>query len=494
MEYTNPVIPGSHPDPSVTRAGDEYVLATSSFEYVPGVPLFRSRNLIDWTPIGHAFSRPSQVDLADVEASEGVFAPTIRYHDGTYYLVTTVVGGGGHLLVVADDPAGEWSDPVWIDGAGIDPDLFWDDGTCYLTYRAGEEGIVQTTLDTETGETGDERRSLGRRFVADYTEAPHLYERDGTYYLLVAEGGTHTNHAVCVARADSPTGPFVGFDDNPVLTHRHASGAFTPIQAVGHGDLVATPDGDWWLVFLGVRHHGGHPGWYHLGRETFLAPVEWRDGWPVVYGGDRIETTMRVDRDLDRDADATPWTTDGFGDALGREWNTRYRDRTDRYTLADGELALEGATDSLAAPDCSFLGRRQQHLDGRASVVVADAGAGTAGLAAVADERHHYALGVDGDEASLTLRVGEATERVAAETLPDGPVRLVIDATTERYRFSAVGGDGESVALGTARSKYLAAEVTGGFTGVYLGVYATAGAGDDDGRPARLREFAYGPA
>jgi len=481
MAYTNPVVPGFNPDPSITRAGGDYYLATSSFEYFPGVPLYHSTDLANWEPIGHALTRDSQLPLDDAGASEGVFAPTLREHDGTFYLVTTNVSAGGHFLVTADDPESEWSDPTWVEGSGIDPDLFWDDGTPYFTYRAGREGIVSAEIDLETGELG-EKHELGKQFAADYTEAPHLYERDGTYYLVVAEGGTHTGHAVCVARADSPRGPFEGHPDNPVLSHRGVSEMYTSIQATGHGDLVRTPEGEWWMVFLGVRQHGGYPGWHHLGRETFLAPVEWEDGWPVVNGGERIETEMKVERGLETTAE---WETEGFGDELGPEWNYRYNPERERYDLSDGTLTLRGGPETLAEPGCTFVGRRQQHLSAEAETTLESAGDGEAGLAVFYDGDHHFALGVEDGEALLRLRIGDATETVAREPVEE-PVDLRVGADADEYRFFADG-----IELGAARSKYVATETAGGFTGVYLALYAT-GRGEETSEPAAFSAFSYG--
>jgi len=503
MEYTNPVLPGFNPDPSVCRAGEDYFLATSSFEYFPGVPLYHSRNLVDWEPIGYALTRDSQLPLEGARASGGIFAPTLRHHDGTFYLITTNVSADGHFVVTADDPRGRWSDPTWIDGGGIDPDVFWDDGDCYFTWRAGEEGIVQATVDLETGELG-ERRELANRLEGDYTEAPHVYEVDGTYYLVVAEGGTHVNHMVSVARADDPTGPYEGNADNPVLSHRNVSGAFNPIQATGHGDLVRAHDGSWWIVFLGIRTHGGHPGWHNLGRETFLAPVSWEDGWPIVDGGEFVEAETSVaDTDLERADAPHRWeTTDPFaGEALGPEWNYRRNPERERYALVEGGLELQPGPETLTEQGATFVGRRQQHHACRATARLdLDPADGTeAGLTVFANEDHHYALGVDGGtdgpasgdkRAFLRLQVGPATEEVARTALPRGPVELAIEADTGAYRFHATGADGEERALGTAPTRYVSTEVTGGFTGVYVGCYAT-NDGEPAGETARFESFAY---
>lgn len=284
----NPVLPGCHPDPSVCRVGADFYLVTSTFEYFPGIPVFHSRDLVHWRPIGHVLDRPSQVDLGTVASSEGIFAATIRHHQGRFYVVTTLVGGtdrGGTFVVTATDPAGPWSDPVWLDDApGVDPSLFFDDdGRAWCTgTRLAEPGEWEGQTDVWLREfdaaqltlTGPEHLLWrGALHGAVWAEGPHLYTVDGRYYLLAAEGGTEHGHAVSVARADHVTGPYTGNPANPVFTHRHLGRDF-PVVGVGHADLVRTAEGHWWAVLLGSRPYGGyHP---NLGRETFLVPVRWR--------------------------------------------------------------------------------------------------------------------------------------------------------------------------------------------------------------------------
>lgn len=267
MADSHPVIPGFHPDPSVCRVGDDYYLACSSFEYVPGVPLFHSRDLVHWRQIGNVLDRPAQLRLPwDTPSSAGIYAPTLRHHDGRFWLiVTNVSSGGGNLLVSATDPAGPWSDPVPLPGVpGIDPDLAWDeDGACWVTVA----GISQVRIDPYTGETIGEPRPLWSGTPgAKAPEAPHLHHVGDHWYLLIAEGGTERGHAVSVARGPAPTGPFEPCPANPVLTHRSTD---DPVQNTGHADLVQAPDGTWWMVFLGVRPRGGTPaGTYSAARPS----------------------------------------------------------------------------------------------------------------------------------------------------------------------------------------------------------------------------------
>ncbi|MEV7971031.1 glycoside hydrolase family 43 protein, partial [Sphaerisporangium sp. NPDC088356] len=293
MRFSNPILPGFYPDPSICRVGDDYYLVTSTFEWFPGVPIFHSRDLVHWRQIGHVLDRASQLPVDGIRPSGGVYAPTLRHHDGVFYMITTLVDGlmeTGNFLVTATDPAGPWSEPYWLpDTEGFDPSLFFDDDG-----RAWAHGTRPARPSLYEGHTEvwlreldlDGMKLVGQEHVlwegavkgAVWAEGPHIYKVDGTYYLLASEGGTEHDHALSVARADTVTGPYTGNPRNPVLTHRNL-GRDHPIVGTGHGDLVQTPGGEWWMVLLAMRPYGGYH--YNLGRETFLTPVRWEDGWPV---------------------------------------------------------------------------------------------------------------------------------------------------------------------------------------------------------------------
>lgn len=276
--FHNPIIPGFHPDPSICRVGEDYFLVNSSFAYFPGVPLFHSRDLVHWQQIGHCLTRPSQLPLSHSGPSGGIFAPTIRYHQGRFYMVTTNISGGGNFFVTAADPFGEWSEPVWLAQGGIDPSLFFHQERAYLTSTgvpeegdpAGQgQGILQSEIDLASGSLLSRPRLIWRGTGGAFPEGPHLYQLGRYFYLMVAEGGTEYGHSEVIARSDSPWGPWESCPHNPILTHR---GQRSPIQALGHADLVEAQDGSWWMVCLGIRPV--FPNAHHLGRETFLAPVE----------------------------------------------------------------------------------------------------------------------------------------------------------------------------------------------------------------------------
>ena len=279
-----PIVPGFHPDPSVCRVGDDYYLVNSSFEYLPGVPIFHSRDLANWQQLGNVLDRPEQLSLPSSRGGGGIYAPTLRHHDGRFWMITTNINQvrAGHLIVSATDPAGPWTTPVYTKGAvGIDPDLFWDaDGTCYLTWTTGwgKPPIMQAVIYPHTGKLLSEPRGVAAGTGLASPEGPHLYRRGDWYYLLLAEGGTERGHAVTIARSRTVSGPFDWNPANPILTHRSTT---HPVQNTGHADLVEIPEG-WAMVYLGVRPVGPTPGYHLNGRETFLAGVHCVDDWPVA--------------------------------------------------------------------------------------------------------------------------------------------------------------------------------------------------------------------
>ena len=297
-QFRNPILSGFYPDPSNTRAGEEYYLVTSTFAYFPGLPVFHSRDLVSWTQIGNAIDRPDQVDFGSLGLSRGLFAPTIEHHDGTFYILNTCVDCGGNFIITASDPAGPWSDPVWLPDleGGIDPALFFDeDGSAWVLNNGapdrepeyeGHRAIWIQRFDLATLATHGPRTVLvdgGVDFSTQpiWIEGPHIYKVDGRYVLTAAEGGTAEAHSQVALVADRPDGPYTPDPHNPFLTQRDLPrDRDFPITSAGHADLVQTPDGDWWATFLAVRPYGED--FYNTGRETFLMPVSWENGWPRI--------------------------------------------------------------------------------------------------------------------------------------------------------------------------------------------------------------------
>lgn len=487
MRYSNPVIPGFHPDPSICRVGTDYYLVTSSFEYFPGVPLFYSKDLVHWRQLGHCLTRPSQLPLQQAGASRGIFAPTLRFHAGRFYLITTNVGQGGNFIVHTEDPAGPWSDPVWIDQGGIDPSLCFDeDGSVYFTGT----GITQFLIDPLTGAALSEKRQIWSGTGGQSPEAPHLYRINGVYYLMIAEGGTEYGHMVTMARSDSPWGPFEPCPRNPILSHRSIR---SPLQCTGHADLVEDHTGNWWLVCLGVRPQG-YPPAHHLGRETLLAPVTWdEDGWPVVGEEGRIPVDVDTDRLEPHPWPAAPERDDFDAATLRPEWNFLRNPYPDDWSLDEkpGCLRLKGSARTLEAEDSpAWVGRRQQqlHVTARTALHFRPRGENEeAGIAVYMNPQHYAVIARRGERIIVRRRIGSLVAETAAMPAPADALELAIEASPDRYRF-LLG----STCLDEGETRYLSTEVAGGFTGVYFALYAT-GNGQPSTAPADFDWFACTP-
>lgn len=293
QKFQNPILPGFNPDPSICRVGDDYYMVTSSFTWYPGIPVYHSKDLVNWQILGHAIDRPDMINMDGLDDNYGIWAVTIRYHDGLFYLITTANNSGGNFYITSTDPSGPWSDPIWLkDAPGIDPSLFWDDdGRCYYTGNRwdfksswpGQCAIWMQEIDLSKGEFIGERKMLtyGHANNATHAEGPHLYKINGKYLLLMAEGGSSYHHAITVHHSNTLWGPYVADKTNPVLSHRHL-GRNYPIQNLGHADFVQTQDGEWYSVALGVRNVEGHN---PLARETFLSKVEFENGTPIFNPG-----------------------------------------------------------------------------------------------------------------------------------------------------------------------------------------------------------------
>ncbi|MDR0569341.1 MAG: glycoside hydrolase family 43 protein [Spirochaetaceae bacterium] len=426
MKYTNPVIPGFNPDPSVCRAGKTYYLVTSSFEFFPGVPIYRSTNLVNWELIGYCLNRTGQLPLENCPASRGVYAPTIRYRGGVFFMTSTNTNTRkdgnryGNFIVHTRDICGAWSDPVYVDQGGIDPSLLFDGDTVWFCSNGGgpgqtEPGIYLCEIDPITGEKRSPSRLISKGSGAKCTEAPHIYRVKGWYFLVLAEGGTEYGHMVTVQRSRRIEGPYENCPGNPVLSnryrHRH------PVQAVGHADFFADHTGNWWLVCLGVRIIDTQE-LHHLGRETFLAPVRWEEAWPIA---DPIE--LEMDGPLPEPPRKTPRTVRSAfsGNALPLSWN--YVRVPQPYRLRNNRLFLRGGGQTLSDPYPVFAGVRQPAFSIAASVSVSISRGAKAGIAAFYNDSYHYDLvavwdKADPEPAVLVNRRIHDMEAVAYKSFP----------------------------------------------------------------------------
>ncbi|MGZ7440381.1 glycoside hydrolase family 43 protein [Paenibacillus sp. TH7-28] len=514
--FSNPILPGFYPDPSAIRVGKDYYLVTSSFEFFPGVPIFHSKDLVNWRQLGHVLDRPSQLNLDQIRPSMGIWAPTLRYHQGVFYMITTYVDTDKkqhNFYVTATDPAGDWSDPVWLEDApGIDPSLFFDDdGKVYYTgNRVPPEGqdypkhmdIWLQEIDLQAGKLVGPKHSIwqGALKVGHAQEGPHVYKIGGWYYVLIAEGGTGHTHAVTIARSRSVTGPYEGNKANPILTHRHLGRSF-PIVNVGHAELVETQYGDWWMFCLASRTCGGY--FRNLGRETFLTPVSWENEWPVVNPGKGMLEFKAAAPDLPETKWPQPPARDDFeAGALAPMWNFLRTPRGEFWSLADhpGYLRLRLKPERLSdLANPAYLGRRQQHLSFRAAADMAfrpGAEGEVAGLVLLQNADYHfrYELGLESEEQALRLteRRGGEEKLLASAPYTSGKVQLKVEARGQEYSFYYRGDETEkwTILLEGADGRVLSTDLAGGFTGAYIGMYASS-QGAESSRYADFDWFSY---
>jgi xylan 1,4-beta-xylosidase len=503
-QYYNPVVAGFFPDPSITRRGNDYYMVASSFAYTPGLPILHSTDLVNWQLIGHALTRSSQADMAGMPISRGIFAPTLRYHNGTFYLITTLVDRGGNFILTATDPAGPWSEPIWLpEVEGIDPDLFFDeDGKIYISHNGeapgealyeGHRAIWLWQYDPiKKAVVPDSKKLLVNGGVDLSTEpiwieAPHIYRHNGWYYLVCAEGGTADQHSAVVFRSRSLSEPFVPYAGNPILTQRDlAADRPNPITTAGHADLIQLPDGQWWAVFLATRTYQQR--YFNTGRETFLLPVSWQDDWPVILPqGQSIPYLLPVPAGLTRNTQALTqsgnfhWRDEFDGKQLKVDWNL-LRDFDQSWLQLDGQQlivhAKEATLSSLQQP--AYIGRRQQHTSFAASTSLElPKGKISAGLVAFQNEQYHYYLGVKtrGDQALVFLEQVQAgnSQLLASQSLPTdrNTIQLKMQGQGAELSFYYTDAQGNWQVLAEKQdAKMLSTQVAGGFVGTTLGLHA----------------------
>ena len=497
MKYTNPILPGFYPDPSICKYNGKYYMVHSTFQYWPGVVLWESEDLLNWNQIGHVLTRQGQLDLHEAGTSRGVFAPTIRVNNGRFYMVTTNVSTDENFYVWTDDIHGEWSDPIVIRQDGIDPSFYFEGDKCYFmsngTDDEGIGGITQCEIDINTGEILTPKKCIWQGNGGRFLEGPHLYKFGETYYLLAAEGGTEYGHMIVCATGSSPYGPFTGVKNNPILTNRNLGGF--QIQGVGHGDLVEDNEGNLWMVHLAYRQLGMWEMFHTTGRETYLVPVTLtnEDGVPGITAGDNGTTRFEMSGEGFAPFQRIRKSFTFADTELGREWIFMRYPRAEKYVLRDWmgnvrgkaipdrqsvgrSIGLLGVKDDLdtevAFP--TFMGIRQIEMKGDLTVKLG-IGEEEAGVTLFMDPEHHYDLALQKTEKGSRLMkricIGDLKVVQTSFELESAEAILKIHFEPTTYSFKAVAGDRE-YDLGSNRAKYLSTEVCSGFTGVLIGLYA----------------------
>lgn len=497
--FKNPIIPGFYPDPSITRAKDGYYLVCSSFEYFPGVPLFFSKNLFSWKQIGYCLTTKAQLDLSQAKASDGIYAPTIRYQNGIFYLITTNINLKKHILVTCKNPKKEtWSEPIYIEQEGIDPSLFFDDnGNVYLT-TSGNQRIVQSQIDVNTGSKLSPEKVIWSGIGFKFPEGPHLYKIKGEYFLFISEGGTEYNHMITVAKSSSPFGKFIPCPNNPILSH---AGKINEIQATGHGDIVKDANNKWWMVALGVRPNG-YPPTHHLGRETFLLPLSFgKDTWPKIKNKEiplTLKTAKRYTNLQNRKKE------DNFETPKLKDyWNFLRFSNQGYYEINSKQKTLSLKclpADINSTKQQSFLGMRQQHFDCtfETFLTFTPLFKEQAGICVRSNESHYYLLTLETKNGNnilnFTRKIGSLISSEKQVAVLSDKVKLLIKADRNFYYFYyAKPSTAKLTLIGKGETKYLSTEVAGGFTGVYFGLYCSA-VGKQSHNAAKFKQVKYIPA
>ncbi len=518
-EFTNPILAGFYPDPSICKVGEDYYLVNSTFAYFPGIPVFHSKDLVHWKLIGHVLNRPEQLNLDNAGVSRGLFAPAIRYHNGIFYVTCTLVDKGGNFVVTATNPAGPWSNPVWLRNVnGIDPSLFFDgDGKAYIVFNSdapenkplysGHRTIRLREFDIEHLQASNEEHILVNGGV-DITkkpvwiEGPHIFQKDGFYYLCAAEGGTAEDHSEVVFRSAKIDGPYQPYQHNPILTQRDLNPhRKNPITSTGHADLIQAPNGEWWAVFLGCRPYDSlEAAYYNTGRETFMAPVTWENGWPVINPGKKeVQYFYPSPAPESETSTGSPYSgnftvRDDFNsDTLDLNWIFLRTPHSMWYDLKkkSGYLALQVRPEDCAGTsNPTFLGHRQQHLQSAASIAMEFAPAAEnekGGLLIFQNETHFYLLCKSLEENDAVIQLYQSANEkkseqkmklIASQKIPaansSDKIFLKIEAKRDRYAFAFGFQPHQWITLKDAvDGTFLSTRTAGGFVGCMYAMYAT---------------------
>lgn len=512
-EFYNPILQGCYPDPAITRKGDDYYMVCSSFAMFPGVPIFHSKDLVNWKQIGHVLDRTSQLDVHDTGISSGVYAPGITYnpHNDTFYMITTAFAGGlGNIIVKTKDPMKGWSDPIKLDFAGIDPSIFFDDnGKGYVVHNDapakgkelynGHRVIKVWEYDVENDKIIPESdivivnggTDISKRPI--WIEAPHLYKKDGNYYLMCAEGGTGGWHSEVVFIGSSPKGPFNPAPSNPILTQRYfGSNRDYKVDWAGHADIVKGPGDKYYGVFLAIRPNEKDR--VNIGRETFILPVDWSGLFPVFENGlIPMEPKLKMPEGVTRNRTGK----DGFFP----NGNFEYKEDFNSENLDDRWIGLRGPREEFISLTKKGLGinpfdvnikelkptstlfYRQQHNNFSFSADIdykPSSEKDLAGITCLQNEGFNYVFGITKKEKDYYL-VLQRTEKgqsvvIASEKIDiKKPLGLKVAADGDKYEFSySIDGSDFINVGGVVSGDILSTNKAKGFTGCLLGLYATA--------------------
>lgn len=511
-EFYNPILQGCYPDPSITRKGDDYYLVCSSFAMFPGVPIFHSKDLVNWKQIGHVLDRTSQLKIENCGISAGIYAPQIIYNpnNDTFYMITTEFSGGfGNIVVKTKDPLQGWSDPVKLDFNGIDPSLFFDDnGKAYVVHNdAPDKGkalynghrvikIWEYDVATDKIMPGtdliivDGGVDLSQKPI--WIEAPHIYKKNDLYYLMCAEGGTGDWHSEVIFVSNNPKGPYKPAPGNPILTQRYFSkDRINKIDWAGHADLVKGPDDKYYGVFLGIRPNQKDR--VNIGRETFILPVDWTGTFPVFENG---LIPLSPKQKMPKGVTENKTGKEGFfpngnftytetftSKNLDYRWIGLRGPRENFISFTKTGLQITPfATNIKEVKPTSTLFIRQQHNDFSFSTTIAYkplSEKDLAGIVCLQSEKFNYVFGITkkADAYYLVLqRTEKGQSAIIASTVIDikNPVKLQVTAEGDNYSFSYSINGTDFVNLGGSLSgDILSTNVAGGFTGNLIGLYAT---------------------
>lgn len=505
MKIVNPILPGFNPDPSILRVGNDYFIATSTFEWFPGVQIHHSKDLVNWKLIAHPLNRTSQLNMAGNPNSCGIWAPCLSYNNGTFYLIYTdvktfrgIFKDSHNYLVTTKDIFGDWSEPVYLNSSGFDPSLFHDDnGRKWLVNMQWDHrknhnpfnGILLQEYSEKEKKLVGPVKNIFKGTEIQLVEGPHLYKKDEYYYLLTAEGGTVLRHSVTMARSKNIDGPYEADPSNPILTSFYNPAL--ELQRSGHASLVETQNGEWYMVHLCGRHIPSR-GRCTMGRETAIQKMEWtNDGWIRLEGGGNEPKVLVPAPKLPEHKWEKADIRDDFNsDKLDINFQfLRVKLNENSYSLTErpGYLRIKGRESLSSHHTQALIARRQQSFFYTAETKMEfepDTFQQMAGLICLYDNRNFYYLNVTWDEKLgkcidiMTSINGNADfpldEKIKLNEKDDIYLRLTVDFDKLRFFYSINGTDwvriGKDFDYSTLSDEFEEGGGDAHFTGSFVGM------------------------